>query len=184
MSIVFENVWVLLTVAGVALVIVYGIRQAKPEWGYWPLLIPLAIVGAAFGLDAMVQTNTEAINEIISSSKQAAINGDVKTLMAFVSPDYSDRSHRSKAAIENEVKQVLSAAAIKKVKIQSHLLTINAGTAHSELNVVVHLGEGNRYTEMGSLVFVGVELSYEKLGKKWFISSAEVVSVNNQPWNW
>lgn len=184
MSIVFENVWVLLTVAGVALVVVYGIRQAKPEWGYWPLLIPLGLVALAFGLDAVIQTDTEAINAIISTSKRAVVNGDVKTLMAFVSPDYSDRSHRSKAALENEVKQVLNAASIKKVKIQSHLLTINAGTAHSELNVVVHLGEGNLYTEMGSLVFVGVELSYEKLGKKWFISSGEVVSVNNQPWHW
>jgi hypothetical protein len=184
MSIVFENVWVLLTVAGVALVIVYGIRQAKPEWGYWPLLIPLAIVGAAFGLDAMVQTNTEAINEIISSSKQAAINGDVKTLMAFVSPDYSDSSHRSKSALENEVEGVLNGLSIKKVKTQSHLLTLNENTARSELNVVVHLGEGNRYAEMGSLMFIGVELDYEKLGEKWYISSADIVSVNDQPWNW
>ena len=184
MAIIFENVWLLLTIAGIALVVVSVIRQAKPEWGYWPLLIPLAIGGFAFALDAAVKTDTEAINEIISLSKQAAANGDIKTIMAFISPNYIDKSHRSKAALETEAKQVFSTMSIKKIKTQSHLLTMNSHTAESQLNLVVHFNNDSRYADAGGLVFVGIELSYEKIGKNWFINRAEVVSVNNQPWNW
>lgn len=181
---VFENVWLLLTVAGAALVVVSIIRQAKPQWGYWPLLVPLAIAALAFGLDAAVKTDTEAINEIIAGSKQAVINNNVKTLMTFFSPDYADVKHRSKTAFEQDVRQVLNNAAVTKIKTQSHLLTINGNSAASQLSVVVHFDNNSRYAVMGTLMFVSVNLDYEKVGGKWFISSAEVVSVNNEPYKW
>ena len=184
MAIMFENVWLLLTAAGVALVIVSIIRQVKPEWGYWPLLAPIAIAGLAFALDAAVKTDTEAINEIIAVSKQAAVNNDVKAIMAFISPNYTDKSHRSKDALEKEIQQTLNSASIKKIKTQSHLLTVNADTAQSQLNVVVHFNNDSRYKAAGSLAFVGTKINYEKNGKNWLINSTEVVSVNNQPWNW
>jgi hypothetical protein len=179
MGIVFENIWVLLTVAGLALLVVSVIRQAKPEWGYWLLLIPLAIVGLAFGLDAMIQTDAEAIGEIFTTCKKAAVNNDVETLMSFVSPDYTDGSNRTKASLKNEVSRQLNRLVIEKVKTQAHKLTIDSNTAHSELKVVVHLDSSQ--SEVGSLVFVGLELDYEKIGDKWYIRSADVVSVNNQP---
>lgn len=183
MAVFFENIWVLLTVAGVALVVVSVIRQAKPEWGYWPLLIPLALAGLAFGLDAAVTTDTEALNHIIAVGKQAAVSGDVQLLMTVISPDYTGRSHRSKAALQKEAERVFERASIEKIKTQSHLLTQKGNTAHSKLNIVVHMDSDNRYTEAGSLVFVGVDIDYEKRGEKWYIRSVEVVSVNNQPWN-
>lgn len=181
---IFENVWLLLTVAGVTLVIAAIIRQAKPEWGYWPLLAPLVIAALAFGLDAAVKTDTEAINEIIAGSKQAVINNNVKTLMTFFSPDYADLKHRTKAAFEEDARQILNNAAVTKIKTQSHLLTINGNTATSQLSFVVHFDNNSRYAVMGTLMFVSVNLSYEKVGGKWLISSAEVVSVNNEPYKW
>jgi hypothetical protein len=184
MSNIFENVWLLLTVAGVALVIVSIIRQAKPEWGYWPLLAPLAIAALAFGLDAMIKTDTEAINEIIARSKQAAVSGSVQMLMTSISPRYSDRAHRNRETFEEQAGQVLRNASVKKIKTQSHLLTLNDNTAKSQLNLVVHFHNDSRYAAMGTLMFVSLNLDYEKIGKDWFIRSAEVVSVNNQPYNW
>ena len=96
MANVFENVWLMLTVAGVALIIISVIRQDRPEWGYWPLLVPVAIVGLAFALDAVVKTDTESVNEIISTCKQAAVDGNAKDFMTVVSPNYTDASHRDK----------------------------------------------------------------------------------------
>lgn len=184
MAIIFESVWLMLTIAGVALVIVSVIRQAKPEWGYWPLLVPAAIIGLAFGLDALVKTDTEAVNEIISTCKQAAVKGDAKTFMTVVSPHYSDRSHRNKPELQTTAQHVLGKASIKKIKTQSHLLTMGPDTAESKLSVVVHLNGDSQYAAAGSLLFVSMELSYEKIEKKWYISRTEIVSVNKAPMNW
>ena len=184
MGIIFESVWLMLTVAGVALVIVSVIRQDKPEWGYWPLLVPAAIVGLAFGLDAMIKTDTESVNEIISICKQAAVDGDAKAFMTVVSPNYTDSRRRDMASLETTVQDVLSKASIKKIKTQSHVLTMGSNIAESQLSVVVHLNNDSQYAAAGSLVFVSMKLGYEKIKKKWFISRTEVVSINNQPMNW
>ncbi len=184
MQSVFESPWLFLTIAGVALVVVSVVRQDRPEWGYWLLLVPLVIAGLAFMLDAAVTTDTEAINEIIDTSKQAAVNNDLQAIMGSISPNYTDKSHRSKSAFEKKAQQTLNSASIKKIKTQSHLLAIDANSAQSELNVVVHFNNDSRYKATGSLVFVGIKLNYEKIGKKWLINSAEVVSLNNQPWSW
>ncbi len=184
MSVIFENIWALLTVAGVALVVVSVVRQAKPEWGPWPLLVPLAIVGLAFGLDAAVRTDKEAINDLIADCKKAAITADIDSFMKYISPTYFDRSHPDRTALENEASRYFNRASIKKIKTQSHLLTISDTTAQSQFKFVVHFNQDSQYAAMGSLIFVGIKLSYEKLGENWFISSAEVTSVNDQPWNW
>ena len=184
MGSIFENIWLLLTVAGVALVVVAVIRQAKPEWGHWLLPIPLVIVGLAFGLDAMIQTDTEAINELFSTCKKAVINNNPQALMACISPDYSDRSHPTKTDLETAVRRELSRISIEKVKLQSSVLTITGNTAQSKLDVVVHFNQNSSYDQLGSLVFVGLELHYEKIGEKWFINNVNIVSVNNQSWNW
>ena len=184
MGTVFENVWLLLTVAGVALVAVSIARQVKPEWGYWPLGVPLAIAGLAFALDAAVTTDTEAITKIIATSKQAAVRGDVDALMAIVSPAYTDTAHHDKADLRKTAERVLASASIKKIKTQSHLLTLQAQTAQSQLNLVVHFNNDSRYAAAGSLLFAGVKLSYEKRGENWYISAVEDVTINNQRWNW
>jgi len=184
MANVFENVWLMLTVAGIALLIVSIIRQNKPEWGYWPLLVPAVIVGLAFGLDAMVKTDTESIHEIISICKKAAIAGDAKAIMTVVSPNYTDAIHHDKAGLEATARHILSKASIKKIKTQSHLLTMGSGVAESQLSVAVHLNSNSQYAAAGSLVFVSIKLSYEKTGKKWMINRTEIVSVNSHPMNW
>lgn len=184
MSNVFENIWFLLTVAGVVLVIASIVRQTKPEWGYWPLLAPLAVAALAFGLDALVKTDTEAINEIVAGSKQAVVDGNVRQLMSYISPDYADAARRQKAAFEDAAGRTINNAAVTKIKTQSHLLTVKTDTAESRLNFVIHFDRDSRYAAMGTLMFLGVTLNYEKIGDRWFISSAAVDSVNNEPYNW
>ena len=184
MANVFENVWLMLTVAGVALIIVSVIRQGKPEWGYWPLLVPVDIVALAFGLDAMVKTDAESVNEIIATCKQAAIAGDAKAFMTVVSPNYTDTSHRDKAGLEATARHILGKASIKKIKTQSHLLTMGSGVAESQISVVVHLNNDSQYAAAGSLVFVSMKIDYEKIEKKWMINRTEIVSINSHPMNW
>ena len=181
---VFENCWLLLTLAGVALITATLVRQEKPEWGYKPLLVPLLLIIPAFGLDYAFTTDYEAISAIVPTGKRAAIKADVNALMALAGGNYSDRVHENKAALQVALQGILPHASIKKMRTQSHLITINKNEAQSELNMVVHLNNDSRYAAAGSLVFVGMKFGYEKIGKKWAIRRMELTSVNNQPMNW
>ena len=105
-------------------------------------------------------------------------------LMTLVSPNYTDRSHRDRTALETAVQRALNNASIKKIKTQSFLLTLHPDTAESQLSVVVHLNNDSRYAAAGSVVFVEMELEFEKIGRKWYIRRADVVSINKNPMGW
>lgn len=182
---ILENPWLLLTVAGIALVVVGMLRQDHPEWGTKPLLIPLLLALLAFGLDAAFDSPTESINYIITESKNAAAAGDVDGIVKFVSPNYHDRFHTSKTNLENSLRTYLSKADLEKIKSQSHRVTIDSKTsATCEMNLVIHLSNDSQYAAAGSLVFVGLQCDFEKLKKKWYLKTVELVSVNNDPVNW
>ncbi len=182
---VFENVWVLLSAAGITLVVVSMLRMDHPEWGYKPLLIPLAIAALAVGLDAGFKSDTEYIHYIIAESKKAAGANNVQGILKFISPDYSDRYHENKAELEVLMKHYLDKADIEKIKTQSHRITeLNKTNAKSEMNIVVHLSSDSQYAAAGSLVFVGLQFEFEKIKKKWMINRVELVSVNNDPMSW
>lgn len=181
---VFENSWLLLTLAGVALVAAGIWRQAKPEHGRKPLLVPLVLVLLGFGLDAAVRTDYEAIEHIVRSCRAAALKRDHQAILRFVSSNYADSIHKNKAQLEAAAESILQRASVHKVRMQSHVITINGTQAQSEFAAAVHLGAENEYTKGVSLVFVGLEFDFEKIGKKWFIQRVEVTSVNYQPMDW
>ena len=181
---VFENCWLLLTLAGVALVIASIVRQEKPEWGYKPLLVPVLLAALAFGLDTAFTTDFEAVSGIVPACKRAAIETDANRIMEFISSDYTDKAHRSKTALRKAIESILPRASIKKVRTQSHVISIEGNRAKSELKVVVHLNNDNQYTGAGGLFFVEMEFEYEKIEKKWSIRRMDVTSINNQPMNW
>ncbi|HOK95647.1 MAG TPA: hypothetical protein PK052_10715 [Anaerohalosphaeraceae bacterium] len=181
---IFENSWLLLTAAGIALIAAGIIRQSKPEWGCRALLIPLLLAVLAFGLDAAVTTDYEAIVRIIRSCRQAAVKADASAIMRFVSPRYTDSIHRDKAALAEAAEHILKKASIKKVRIQSHIITTEQPAAQSRLLAAVHLHPNSAYASAGSLVFVELNLEYEKIGKTWSIRRAEVAAINYTPFKW
>ncbi len=181
---VFENCWLLLTLAGIALVAASFVRQEKPEWGYKPLLAPLLLVLLAFGLDYAFTTDYEAVSAIVPVCKRAAVRGDVNKIMAYISPDYADSSHRSKTAFRAAVEKILPRACINRIRTQSHVITIEGNRAESVFSGVVHLNKNSQYTAMGSLVIVELKFDYTKIARKWYIRRIEVIAINYQPMKW
>ena len=181
---IFENGWLLLTLAGVALVAASLVRQEKPEWGYKPLLVPLLLVILAFGLDAAFTTDYEAVSAIVPACKHAAVEADANRIMELISPDYTDKAHRNKAALKRAIESILPRASLNKVRTQSHIISIEGNKAKSELKVVVHLNNDNQYTGAGGLFFVEMKFEYEKVEKKWSVRHMEITSINNQPMGW
>lgn len=181
---IFENCWLLLTLAGITLIAASIIRQEKPQWGFKPLLVPLLLLIFAFGLDYLVTTDHEAVRSIVPACRRACIAENPNAIMQHISPNYSDSAHKDRDSFRNAVERVIPHASIKKVRIQSHVITIQKNTAESELAAAVHFNTDTRYTEAGSLVFVEMEFQYEKIGEMWYIQRIEVTSVNYQPMDW
>lgn len=180
---IFENVWLLLTAAGISFVIASVVRQEKPEWGFRPLLVPLLLAAAAFGIDRFFVTDYEAVSAIVPACKKAAAAQNVQGFAPHISPNYRDSFHRSKADLIRAAESVIHRAAVEKIRTQSHVITIDGNTASSELAIAVHLDPNNQYGA-GSLVFVEMEFEYEKVGEEWLIRRMEIKSVNYQPMDW
>lgn len=182
---IFENIWLLISLAGVSLVVLSMLAMDRPHWGRKHLLVPLALAALAFGLDAAVKTDTEYIRFIIDASKNAAADNNAKAVMKHVSPNYADGAHPTKARLEYAMKYYLGKASIEKIKIQSHLITLTSKTsAKSELKIVVHLSSDSQYAAAGSLVFVDMDFEHEKIDKKWAVKRAELTAVNGDPMGW
>lgn len=181
---IFENCWLLLTLAGITFVVAAIVRQEKPDWGYKPLLVPILLAALAFGFDYVFTTDYEAVSAIVPACKRAAVETDANRIMELISADYADKSHRSKAALDKAVRSILPRASVKKVRTQSHIISIEGNKASSELSVMVHLNTDNQYTGVGGLFFVEMKFEYEKAEKGWLIRRMEIVSINNQPMGW
>lgn len=181
---VLENSWLLLTIAGVAFVVASVVRQEKSEWGYKPLLIPLLLALLAFGLDYFFTTDYEDVSAIVPACKRAAVNNDPAAISKFISPNYRDRHHLDKAAMDRAVESRLQRASIKKIRTQAHVVTIDGDQAQSRLNVGVHLNRDSKYSAAGTFVLVEMEFEYEKIGDQWLIQRMDVSSVNQQSMDW
>jgi hypothetical protein len=180
----FENCWLLLTLAGIALVVASVIRQEKPEWGYIPLLVPMLLAALAFGLDTAFTTDYEAVSEIVPACKRAAVAADPGGIMKFISPNFTDRNHKNKAAFNRRVRSTITGSSIKKIRTQSHTISIEGSQAQSELSVAVHLNTNSQYAAYGTFFLVEMKFEYEKIAEKWHIQRMDLTSVNNQPMNW
>ena len=181
---IFENSWLLLTLAGITLVAASLVRQEKPEWGYKPMLIPLFLAILAFGLDTAFTTDYEAVSGIVPACKRAAVEADPDGVMKFISPNYTDKNHRDKAAFNRRVRSTITGSSIKKIRTQSHIVSIEGTKAQSELKVVVHLNDDSQYAAYGTFFLVEIKFEYEKIAENWYIRRMDLTSVNNQSMNW
>ena len=183
---IFQYPWLLLILSFIVLVVVTCIRRNQPEKNHWwqPIL-PLLVAGAAFGVDALVVTDHEAIETVIDSVMQSAIAQDTDKIDAFISKSYCDTSHRSKEELAAFCQRLLAEPIAEKIKYRSFLLDINAPDAQVETEVVVHLHPDSIYAMAGTLTFVKMKIALEKgPDKDWLITGSEITSVNNQKFGW
>ena len=181
---IFENSWLLLTLAAISWVIASVVRQEKPEWGYIPLLVPLLLAALGLGVDYVFTTDYEAVSAIVPACKRAAIEANPDRLMEFISPHYTDRNHRDRAAFERRVRNTITGSSINKIRTQSHIISIEGTEAESELGIAVHLNNDSQYAAYGTFFLVEMKFDYEKIAGKWYIRRMDLASVNKQPMNW
>jgi ketosteroid isomerase-like protein len=186
MTIIFEQPWVLLAVAFVALVIVYFARTSFPEKSkWWHLLIPVLIAGGAFGLDHLVKTDHEKIVETLERLTMAVMEKDVDTISGLISDDYSDRYHRSKSSIMGTSKYVVRMHKFKSIVMTFHEVIIDGETADAEILVRLRTDSKESTMPTPELSYVRLKLVMaKKADGNWRIESTGLVEYNNQPVSW
>ena len=105
----FEQPYTLIGGAVLVLFGVFTVRSVLPEKRrFWQWLLPLALVGAAFGLDALVQTDTEQINATIKAGVRGIEAEDLDAIGRVISESYSDSLHGTKQRLLFYCRQSLS----------------------------------------------------------------------------
>ena len=183
---IFENPWLFLTVAFIALVVIVFIRQGWPDKRkWWQLLIPVIVAGAAFGLNYFVETDYEKVDSLIKLGTEAVIAKDIAQLDAVISPDYHSSTHRSKEKLIAFCRVLLSKPLISKARQRYKKIIVSPPEANAQLEFIVHMEEQNPYAIGGKIMHVKMKMHFTKTShNNWLIDSAEILAVNNQQFNW
>ena len=188
---VFEQPW---TLVGAAVVVLFGMftfRSVFPEKRrWWQLLVPVVVVGMAFGLDGIVRTDLEKIDIVIAKGIKAVKEEDVRAVESILSDHYSDSSHNTKQQLLDRFRRVLSEPLVAGHKETGRLVDIKGTEATVVLFTTVTFEKDSRVAQnYVSFLMTKSKLYLKKSPEpsgdgKWLIRRIEVLELNRQPANW
>ena len=183
---IFETPWLLLTAAAVLLVAAGFVCQIRPGWKRWPFLVPLLVGAGAFGIDRLVETDTEQIRSMIKNCRTCVLDDRIGKINPYIAETYTDPAHPNKESLLQSAESITRSASFEKIVERGHTLKIQGDTAVSQIRFRVHLNpQKSQYAIGGSLLFVTLEIQYiRQPDGRWQIQQVMLVSVNDQPMGW
>ncbi len=188
MSNVFEQPWLLL---GVAIFVLLGVLTFRSVWPekqrVWQWLLPLGVVGLAFGLDALVTTDLEKIQGVMNTAIRAIEKENSAAVAACIASNYHDSRHGSKADVTRACRNYLQGPTVKKIRKISSNVEISKTQAVVTLFLALSLEEKSRLVQLYGVVkcTLGMQVYLAKQpDTQWLITSAELRAVNSMPMNW
>lgn len=184
---IFEKPWALLGLSIIVLFAVMTIRSFLPEkrW-FWQWLIPLLVALSAFGIDFLVSTDNEKINNITSLLLNSLENENSQVVKTCIAENYSDSVHRTKDSLMTHCEQILSEYEIRKIKQTGILVNISGENAKATLFLWVYFDEDSYVAQnYKSFIQIKVELYFQKQpAGKWLINRTEVLEIDKQTFRW
>ena len=181
---IYETPWLLFSASIFVLIAVVTFRRISPDkCRFWQLIIPFALMASAFGIDYFVSTDYEKIELTIKQGVRSAVDADMDLLSPIISPDYSDNRYISKQDLLNSLGKLTTMANIRRIKIRQNFITLANAKASSEMRITVFMQPESEYAPANSLMFIELELEFEKRRDDWLIRSIRVVSLNDDPLN-
>ena len=183
---IFQSPWPLLVTAVITWMALVILSQSRYEIRrLWQLLIPLAIALAAFGIERLVMTDREKIEDIIVSAKSAAINRQPQVFDLLLSDDYSDILHESKEQMMMFCNRKFSREIAENIITQFSNITINSPTATGNFGFIITLDKDSPYAVIAGVMSVKATIYFEKAENgNWYIKSSDVTELNKQPVSW
>ena len=184
---IFEHPWGLLTLAVVTLLILLMFRRIfteKRHWWQW--LLPAFLIAAAFGLDALVQTDLEKINAVISTAVKAVEEENPGAIETIISNNYRDSYHNTKEDLMYYCRLLLAEPLVdKNIK---RILAIDISPPEATAVFTVRIVFDKRsyvYRDFKRLMLAKIELHLRKeQDKSWLINRAEILEIDRQPAKW
>ena len=150
--------------------------------------MPLGVAAAAFGLDALIQTDTEKINALIDTGIKAVQEENIDAIAAIITDSYTDSFHISKAELMRTCSAELAKSPVETIKTTSHpLIKLSLPTATATVFTKATFHKDSHVTQnlYTSFLKFKVQLHFEKQpDESWLINRAEILEINNQPVKW
>ena len=170
--------------SGIALIVLAFLVLFTDVKSWQKALIPLAIIGLAFGIDLIIKTDKEQITAIIENCKTAAVNRTPAVIAEYLSNDYRDSFHSSKASIVMHCNSMLSQPLVSKVNIPFTEMVIEEDSAKVTIDAVVFLDKNSPYSSVEERLPMKVELNFKKNSDEWLISRVEILEIMKKDFSW
>ena len=179
------------TLVGAGVLVLFGVltfRSVLPEkCRWWQWLFPVVLAGAAFGLDAVVQTDTEQINATIEAGVRGIEAEDLGAIGRVISDSYSDSLHRTKERLLSYCRQALSQSLVVKTKIKGlKLMDLSQANATAVVFTQITFDKNSYVAEnYKPSLLIKTRLNLKKQsGIGWLISRVELEGLDGQSVSW
>lgn len=183
----FENPWGLTVIAAVIFFVLLILRAVLPEKRLrWLMLIPVLLTAAAFGLDYLVETDSEKIDAVITAAVKAAENEDSDSIEMLIADDYEDSYHRSKSALMSHCRRTLSEPLIEKNIMRIVSMDVQPSEANVTFTVRILFDRQSRpYQNFKQQMLTELQADLRKQPDgRWLISSVELLKIDLHPTDW
>lgn len=178
---ILEQPWLLV---GIGVVVFFAqriFRSINPDkCSNKYLLVPLFIVALAFGIDYLVKSDIEKVNDLVGAIRKAVIKGDAGAVKKKMTPDYFDGYHHNRDRAIRHLDYLFSFAPIQAAKILEKEVEIDDRFASVKIKIFLIFDE-SAPLGAASVVF-SAEL--EKQNKNWLIATSEIHELNKQQIKW
>ncbi len=189
MSDIFEQPWTLLIVAILVLFVILILRRIFPEKRHWwQLALPTFLIAAAFGLDFLVQTDSEKINTVINTMVEAIEEEDPDAIEQIISDNYRDSYHSTKEILIYYCRMKLSEPLVEKniKRVLSIEISPPKTTATAIFTVrTVFDKQSYVYQNFKPIMLTKIKLDLRKgPGNNWLVSRVEILEIGGQTAKW
>ncbi len=179
------------TLIGGAVLVLFGVftfRSMLPEKRrFWQWLLPVVLAGAAIGLDALVQTDTEQINATIKAGVSGLEAEDLDAIDRVLSDSYSDSLHGTKQRLLLYCRQSLSQSQVVKARVKGvRLMDLSEASATAMVFTQLTFDKNSYVAEnYKPSLQIKTRLNLKKhAGVGWLISRVELEGLDQQSVSW
>jgi hypothetical protein len=182
---IFEQPWLLLAIGIIMFVAVFVLRDLLPPRYKWLFLfLPVIIIGLAFAIDYLVQTDNEKVRTVVSKIVKAAEQENVDAIDKLISGDYQDSFHGSKQSLMRHCRARLAEPIIEKNVLRFVSVKINNPGATAVFTVRVVFEPRGPVSGFAKEMLFKMQADLKKTGSNWLITKMEVLEINLQPASW